>query len=103
MPMINRRDFLQLSGMGLAVTAIPGFLKVPTEKHMFRLSVQLYTIREQIKEDIKGSLKRLADIGFKNVETAFWPENIKSQDAANYLKEFGFKVSSCHIEIPTND
>jgi sugar phosphate isomerase/epimerase len=101
--MINRRDFLQLSGMGLAVTAVPDFLKMPADKHMFHLSVQLYTIREEIKKDIKGSLKRLADIGFKNVETAFWPESITPRDAANYLNEFGFKVSSCHIEIPTND
>jgi sugar phosphate isomerase/epimerase len=98
--MTNRREFLQQSGMGL-LAAVPFFSKPSTENHMFRLSVQLYTIREEIKKDIKGSLKRLADIGYKNVEAAFWPEDIKPQTAADYLKEFGFNVSSCHIEIPT--
>jgi sugar phosphate isomerase/epimerase len=99
--MTNRREFLQQSSIGLIASAIPFFSKPSTENHMFRLSVQLYTIREEIKKDIKGSLKRLADIGYKNVETAFWPEDIKPQTAANYLKEFGLNVSSCHIEIPT--
>jgi sugar phosphate isomerase/epimerase len=99
--MTNRREFLQRSGMGLLVTAFPDFSKPSIDNHMFRLSVQLYTIREEIKKDIKGSLRRLADIGYKNIETAFWPEDIKPQTAANYLKEFGFNVSSCHIEIPT--
>lgn len=89
--------------MGLFAFAVPDFLKPSIENHMFRLSVQLYTIREEIKKDIKGSLKRLADIGYKNVETAFWPEGVKIRDAANYLKEFGFNVSSCHIEIPIDD
>lgn len=101
--MPNRRDFLQLSGMGLLAAAGSGFLKVPEENSMHHLSVQLYTIREAIKKDAKASLKRLADIGFKNVETAFWPENVKPQDAVDYLKEFGLKVSSCHIEIPEGD
>src|SRR5689334_17386861 len=99
--MTNRRNFLQLSSMGLLATAMPDFLKRSTANHMFRLSVQLYTIREEIKKDLKGSLKRLADIGYKNVETAFWPEEVKPADAAKYLKDFGFNVSSSHIEIPT--
>ncbi len=101
MRMTKRRDFLQLSGMGFLATVIPDFLELPAKDHMYRLSVQLYTLREEIKKDVKGSLKRLAEIGFKNVETAFWPENLKARDAADYLKEFGLRVSSCHIEIPT--
>jgi sugar phosphate isomerase/epimerase len=101
--MSTRRYFLQQASMGLFAFAVPDFLKPSIENHMFRLSVQLYTIREEIKKDIKGSLKRLADIGYKNVETAFWPEGVKIRDAANYLKEFGFNVSSCHIEIPIDD
>ena len=101
--MTNRRDFLQISSMGLLATAIPGFLKIPADIYQHRLSVQLYTIRDEIKKDIKKSLKRLADIGFKNVETAFWPTDISVRSAADDLKEFGFKVSSCHVEIPTKD
>jgi sugar phosphate isomerase/epimerase len=101
--MTNRRDFLQLSSMGLFASAIPHFLKLSAASNQFRLSVQLYTIRDEIKRDIKGSLKRLADIGFKNVETAFWPETISTQFAADNLKANGLSVSSCHVDIPTKD
>ncbi len=97
--MPTRRDFIQLSTMGLLSTSIPMALESPPEiKH--HLSAQLYTIRHEIEKDIKGALKRLADIGFKNIETAFWPDNITVQRAAEYVKELGFHVSSCHVEIP---
>src|SRR5258705_146522 len=59
----NRREFIQLSGIGLMAIAAPDFLKPPVETGKHRLAVQLYTIREAIDKDFKGSLKRLADIG----------------------------------------
>ena len=101
--MSNRREFIQLAGAGLLATAVPDFLKLPAETGKHRLAVQLYSIREAIEKDFKGSLKRLADIGVKNVEAAFWPKNLSVQTAADALKEYGLKVSSCHIDIPTKD
>jgi len=101
--MTSRREFIQLSGAGLMAATIPDFLKLPVETHQHHLSVQLYSIRDAIEKDLKGSLKRLADIGFKNVETAFWPKSVSVQSAADHLKEAGLKVSSCHIDIPTKD
>lgn len=101
--MTNRREFIQLAGVGLMATAMPDFLKLPAETGSHRLGVQLYTIREAIEKDFKGSLKRLAAIGIENVETAFWPKNISVQTAADALQEHGLKVSSCHIDIPTKD
>jgi sugar phosphate isomerase/epimerase len=100
---INRREFIQLSGVGLMAATAPDFLKLPAAAGEHRLSVQLYSIRDAIEKDFKGSLKRLAAIGFKNVETAFWPKTLSVQNAANSLKEFGLKVSSCHVDIPTKD
>lgn len=64
------------------------------------LSVQLYTIREEIEKDANAALKKLASIGFRTVETAFWPKEISLQKAAELLKVNGFSVSSAHIEIP---
>ncbi|HEY9001748.1 MAG TPA: sugar phosphate isomerase/epimerase [Mucilaginibacter sp.] len=100
--MTNRREFIQLAGMGIMATAMPDFLKLSgAGKH--RLAVQLYTIRDAISKDLRGSLKHLADLGFKNVETAFWPENVSVATAAGTLKEFGFNVTSCHVDMPTKD
>lgn len=100
--MKNRREFIQLAGMGLMATAIPDFLKLPAANGKHRLAVQLYTIRDAISKDFRGSLKHLADLGFKNVETAFWPENVSVQTAADTLKELGLNVTSCHVDMPTS-
>jgi sugar phosphate isomerase/epimerase len=103
---LNRRDFLQLSGMGLIGGALPvNAINVfdPVKWKPAKLSVQLYTVREQFKSDIPGTLKRIRDIGFENVETAFWPEGISVKQAAKYLKDAGLSVSSAHVEIPIGD
>ena len=98
--MHNRRNFLQLSGMAVLGAAMPELINPFVMKDPAKLSVQLYSIRDQISKDIKTSLKKLADIGFKNVETAFWPKETTMLQAAGYLKGYGLQVSSCHIEIP---
>ena len=104
--LMQRRRFLQLSGLGILGTALPfsGLsLFEPSEKKLPKLSVQLYTVRNEIHKDISGTLKRIAEIGYKWVETAFWPEGITIDKAAKYLKEAGLSVSSAHIEIPVGD
>jgi hypothetical protein len=65
--------------------------------------MQLYTVRDQIKEDISGTLQRISRLGFKNVETAFWPEGVSLDRAAALLRENNLNVSSCHIEIPLGE
>src|SRR5664279_4423360 len=92
----SRRDFMQLGSMGLLGAALPlnGIVgSGQTKWRPAKLSVQLYSVRDQIKADIPGTLKRVKDIGFDYVETAFWPDGISIQQAAKYLKEAGLSVS----------
>lgn len=98
--MKTRRDFLQLSSMGLIGASLPKSLNLLIDKKHPKLSIQLYTVRDQIKEDLRGTIKKIADLGFNNVETAFWPEGVSLEHAAAVLKEFKLNVSSCHIELP---
>jgi sugar phosphate isomerase/epimerase len=103
---LSRRNFLQWTGLGLAGAVIPSsaFSAFASEKwNPAKLSVQLYTVRDQIKTDIPGTLKRVKDIGFNYVETAFWPDGITVQQAATHLRDAGLSVSSSHIEIPLGD
>ncbi|MBS1528150.1 MAG: sugar phosphate isomerase/epimerase [Bacteroidetes bacterium] len=99
-----RRDFLQLSGLGLLGAMLPmkGMLSPAEPANQARLSMQLYTVRDAIDKDPAGTLKRVADIGFKWIETAFWPPNITLQQAAKYIRDAGLSVSSSHIELPTD-
>jgi sugar phosphate isomerase/epimerase len=100
---LNRRDFLHLSGMGLIGATFPLHAFDPVKWKPAKLSVQLYTVREQFKADIPGTLKRVKDIGFEYVETAFWPDGVSVKQAAKYLKDAGLSVSSAHVEIPMGD
>lgn len=111
----TRRDFLRMAGMGLLGTSLAscgGNGKKETDaeapsrqQDVFiaggpRIAMQLYTVRDQIAIDLKGTLHRLAEIGFTHVETAFWPAGITHQRAADHLREAGLTPISSHIEIP---
>ncbi len=101
---MNRKSFLRYTGAGLLGAALApaetwALGPVPKAK----LSLQLYTIRDAIKADLEGSLKKVAAIGFRYVETAFWPENISLKKAAAAIKAAGLQVSSSHVELPFGD
>ncbi len=106
---MHRKKFLQLGGMGaLGASFIPssllsGFSESSSVKEPAKIAVQLYSVRKEIEKDIKGTLKRIADIGFEAVETAFWPKDISIKQAGQYLKDAGLTVCSAHIELPTGD
>ncbi|HEX4932155.1 MAG TPA: sugar phosphate isomerase/epimerase, partial [Gemmatimonadaceae bacterium] len=67
------------------------------------LAVQLYTIRDQIKQDPAAALARLASLGYTTVETAFWPEGMTVQQGARLLRDAGLTACSAHIELPVGD
>ncbi|MBS1918350.1 MAG: sugar phosphate isomerase/epimerase [Bacteroidetes bacterium] len=101
---LPRREFLKTSttaAIGAALLPELAFLKHFSSPA--KISLQLYTVRREIEKDLPGTLHRLAALGVKTVETAFWPKNISLKEAAKYLKDAGLNVSSCHIEIPVGD
>jgi len=98
----NRRDFLKMASMGLMGASLPKATNAFFEPGIYpaKLSVQLYTVRDAFVKDIPGTLKKIADMGFKYVETAFWPEGVSIEKASQYINDAGLLVSSSHIEIP---
>jgi sugar phosphate isomerase/epimerase len=67
------------------------------------LAVQLYTVRNEIEKDLHGTLAKLREIGFRYVETAFWPEGVSLEQASEALRKADLKVCSSHIELPAAD
>ncbi len=66
----SRRDFLKTGALALAGTAIlPGGLLAATRAKEI-LGVQLYSVRDDMKKDPAGTLKQVADMGYKYVEHA---------------------------------
>lgn len=103
---LHRRNFLRLTGLGfLGTTALPAFLNktvaaaIPATA-LPTIALQLYTVRNQLKTHIPGTLQRIKAIGINHVETAFWPEGVSLQQAAQKITAADLSVCSCHVELP---
>lgn len=66
------------------------------------ISVQLYSVREQAAADYEGTIRAIAEMGFKNVEPAGYPGSTPAK-AAKLFKALGLKAPSCHSALPLGD
>ncbi len=62
------------------------------------ISVQLYSLREQAKEDFPGVLKTVAEIGYTGVETAGL-HGLSAKELRTILDDLGLKASSAHVPL----
>ncbi|MBO7146475.1 MAG: sugar phosphate isomerase/epimerase [Lentisphaeria bacterium] len=56
-----------------------------------KFGVQLYNFRNEMNEDFKGTLKKIAELGFDGVEFAARYGNIPPAELAAYVKELGLE------------
>lgn len=69
--MISRRKFFVQSGaLAIGSMAFP-HLSLSAPARMRPLGVQLFTFFMKIDEDLTGTLKKIADMGYKELETAY--------------------------------
>lgn len=61
------------------------------------LSVQLYTVRDALSADLPGTLQRIADIGYTNVEAFGFVDNADELAAA--LRDAGLAAGSGHARL----
>lgn len=101
---MNRRDFLYKSGVAVASSFfIPSLLHGCTSQTSVTKDVglQLYTIREALSEDFAGSLKKVAALGYKNLELfnyndgKYFGNSIK--EVKNMVSDLGMKIRSSHV------
>lgn len=101
--MLNRRKFL----MGTGAAAL-GALVLPKAASAFLssagehpLGLQLFTLFNVIDADVKGNLKKVADIGFKEIESAFSKKpgyyGMKPKEFAALCSDLGLSWKSHHV------
>jgi len=101
--MLNRRKFL----MGTGAAAL-GALILPKAASAFLadasehpLGLQLFTLFNVIDADVKGNLKKVADIGFKEIESAFSKlpgyYGMKPKEFASLCADLGLSWKSHHV------
>jgi sugar phosphate isomerase/epimerase len=91
----SRRSFLKSSALGVAGLAVPAWMRAASLQAaapglLDRLGVALYTVRDQMKADTPGTLKAIADRGYRYVESGLRP----SLDAA--AQTAGLKQASVY-------
>lgn len=64
-----------------------------------KLGIQLYTVREVLKTDYKGTIKALADIGFKGLEGGSHFGGMEPEEALEFFNSLGMKVCGFHMPL----
>jgi sugar phosphate isomerase/epimerase len=100
--MINRRTFLgQASILTAGIVTMP---KLLIAKSNGKYGLQLFSLREQLPKDVKGVIAKVAEAGYKQVETfgyskkqGFW--GLSASDFGKLLKDNGLSTASGHYGI----
>ncbi|HET9825832.1 MAG TPA: sugar phosphate isomerase/epimerase family protein [Chitinophagaceae bacterium] len=97
---ISRRIFVKNGALAVAGTALFSRQIFSLEKDKHILGIQLYSVRDDMKKDPAGTLKKLADIGYKNVEHANYVDRkfygYSASEFKKLLKDTGLEMHSGH-------
>ncbi|MCW8866278.1 MAG: sugar phosphate isomerase/epimerase [Colwellia sp.] len=79
--------------------------KQSQNKTMPKISVQLWSVKNELKKDFKGTLTQIANMGFDGVEFAgdFGPYVNDAKGLKVFLDGLGLKVSSAHAKFDAFD
>lgn len=102
---MNRKTFLQQTGMlaaaGILSPALSRAAGIIVPKNSDAMGLQLYTVAGLMEADTKGTLQRLAAIGYKNLESASGSKGLyygyKPKEFANMVKDMGMTWRSEHV------
>ena len=91
---MNRRTFIGTSIAAAVATSHPAW---PAETHSIeRVGLQLYTVRDLMKKDFDGTIAKVAQIGYKEVEFAGYYDR-SPQDVRAILEKDGLTSPSTHV------
>jgi sugar phosphate isomerase/epimerase len=100
----SRRDFLKSAAAFTAGSfLVPGLsLSGPSKKNK-DAGIQLYSVRKEMTEDAAGTLKRLASIGYQELESARSEKGnyygLAPKEIKKIVEDLGMKLRSGHIHV----
>ena len=62
------------------------------------IAIQLYTVREALKENFKDTMKKIADLGYDGVEFAWEFGGMEPEEVAEFMKSVGLRTASVHTK-----
>jgi sugar phosphate isomerase/epimerase len=99
---MNRRTFLDAAARGavsgLCLAALNSQDNIAFAGKITRVGLQLYTLRNQMQQDVEGTLARVAQLGYQEVEFAGY-QNKTPQQIRDLLKKNGLAAPSAHFPL----
>jgi sugar phosphate isomerase/epimerase len=100
---MNRRTFLETTATVTAATLLTNKFGFAAGEHKINnLGVQLYTVRDLMQTDFDGTIAKVAQIGYKEVEFAGYFGRTGKQVRA-VLDKNGLKAPSTHVQYDELD
>ncbi|HLK27812.1 MAG TPA: sugar phosphate isomerase/epimerase [Puia sp.] len=100
--MLHRREFLKKSAtIALGSTLLSNKLSASFFQPQHAVGLQLFTFFNIIDDDVTGTLKKIAGIGYKEIESAFSKKGgyygMKPKEFASMLDGLGLSWKSHHV------
>lgn len=92
----SRRE--ALAAIGLATASCSGAFAVTATKTKPRIALQLYTVREQAKNDLPGTLKKVREMGWEYVQWSGMPD-LSAEKTREALDKAGLKATTAHTNL----
>lgn len=92
---MERRAFLSTAGAITLGVVLPPACRTARGARLDKIGLQLYTVRDQMKADFEGTVARVAQIGYKEVEFAGY-FNRAPADVKAILDRNGLTAPSVH-------
>lgn len=102
--MINRRMFLQKASIAASSIAFFPSCMTNTENALFpKVGLQLYTVRNQMTENPRLTLEKIAKFGYTQIETASYDDGkaygYNAKELKTLLGDLGLELISGHIPL----
>lgn len=101
---MKRKQFLQTTSVAMFGSMLLqnrslNFLSSPPKDN--EMGLQLFTFFNEIDNDVEGTLKKIAGVGYKKIESAFSKKGgyygMKPKEFAKFLKDQGMSWKSHHV------
>lgn len=98
---MNRRNFIKQSALLGAGTIVAPSLFTEA-KPIKKFGVQLYSVRDLMPKDAKGTMKKLAEMGYTQFESYGGPDflwGMTPKECKTFLGDMGVKMVSTHFDM----
>ena len=97
-PIQSRREFLRrASALGVS-TIIPLETALAQSRKVDRVGLQLYTLRQEMAADFEGTLQKVAELGYKEMQFAGYYGR-SPQQVSDLLGRLGMSSPAAHVGL----